>query len=57
VAFEILEDKECNIFAQLPKEQFRKLREGMIRSVNVQDSLSTHRMMISLSLPVVSALK
>ena len=32
VAFEILESKDCNIFQNLSKEQFRKLREGMIRS-------------------------
>lgn len=31
VAFEILESKECNIFAHLPREQFRHIREGMIR--------------------------
>ncbi|XP_070183681.1 high affinity cGMP-specific 3',5'-cyclic phosphodiesterase 9A-like [Littorina saxatilis] len=33
VAFEILESKETNIFAQIPKDQFRKLREGMIRCI------------------------
>lgn len=31
VAFEILETQGCNIFAHLPREQFRQIREGMIR--------------------------
>ncbi|XP_025084324.1 high affinity cGMP-specific 3',5'-cyclic phosphodiesterase 9A-like isoform X1 [Pomacea canaliculata] len=37
VAFEILESKECNIFAHLPREQFRHIREGMIRCILATD--------------------
>ncbi|KAL8569759.1 hypothetical protein ACOMHN_007282 [Nucella lapillus] len=37
VAFEVLEATECNLFQHLPKEQFRKLREGMIRCILATD--------------------
>ena len=32
-AFEILEKPSCNIFCNLPKDTFKKIREGMIRLV------------------------
>ena len=31
VAFEILEKPECNIFRNLDKEDFKRVREGMIK--------------------------
>ena len=31
VAFEILERKNCNIFRNLTKDQFKRVREGMIK--------------------------
>ncbi|XP_076451771.1 high affinity cGMP-specific 3',5'-cyclic phosphodiesterase 9A-like isoform X2 [Babylonia areolata] len=37
VAFEVLEKEDCNIFQHLPKDQFRKLREGMIRCILATD--------------------
>lgn len=37
VAFEILECKDCNIFANVPREQFRHIREGMIRCILATD--------------------
>ncbi|KAL4221651.1 hypothetical protein ACF0H5_019908 [Mactra antiquata] len=37
IAFEILEKKHCNIFANLTKEQYRRVREGMIKCILATD--------------------
>lgn len=37
VAFEILEKQHCNIFRNLTKDQFKRLREGMIKCVLATD--------------------
>ncbi|ESO83623.1 hypothetical protein LOTGIDRAFT_132989, partial [Lottia gigantea] len=37
VAFEILERKQCNIFRNLSVEQFKRVREGMIRCILATD--------------------
>ena len=47
VAFEILESKDCNIFQNLSREQFRKLREGMIRSARQMGGCFFYRFFLS----------
>ncbi|KAK3101817.1 hypothetical protein FSP39_006588 [Pinctada imbricata] len=37
VAFEILEKKHCNIFCNMSKDQYRKVREGMIKCILATD--------------------
>ncbi|XP_021339232.1 high affinity cGMP-specific 3',5'-cyclic phosphodiesterase 9A-like isoform X1 [Mizuhopecten yessoensis] len=47
VAFEILEKHNCNIFRNLPKEQFRKVREGMIRCILGTDMAKHNEILIN----------
>ncbi|KAJ8319894.1 hypothetical protein KUTeg_001481 [Tegillarca granosa] len=37
VAFEILEKKHCNLFRNLTKDDYKRLREGMIRCILATD--------------------
>ncbi|XP_060071415.1 high affinity cGMP-specific 3',5'-cyclic phosphodiesterase 9A-like [Ylistrum balloti] len=49
VAFEILEKHHCNIFRNLPKEQYRKVREGMIRCILGTDMAKHNEILSSFS--------
>ncbi|KAK7083946.1 High affinity cAMP-specific and IBMX-insensitive 3',5'-cyclic phosphodiesterase 9A, partial [Halocaridina rubra] len=46
VAFTVLERKECNIFRNVPTEDYKKIREGMIRCILATD-MARHNEILS----------